>query len=357
MERILDWIKRQLANPQLVSLILLIAGVWLVISLFGAELAPLLAALVLAYLLEGPVSYLEARRTPRRLAALTVWAVFVIGLVLALVTLVPLLSKQVTQIFQEIPNIAARFREWVMALPERYPTVFTEAQVRETLASLSFDFSDLREGLASRTRLLGVGITYIVVYLLLVPLMVFFLLKDRALIRDWGSRFLPDDNRLIRRVWGDIDRQLANYVRGKVVEILIVWTVTYLTFSFLELRYAMLLAAVTGFSVLVPYVGATVVTFPVAAVAYAQWGPGADMGWVLFAYAVIQALDGNVLVPLLFSEAVDLHPVAIIAAVLFFGGVWGFWGVFFAIPLATVVAAVIRAWPDPADPSEPGVAE
>ena len=112
MERILDWIKRQLANPQLVSLILLIAGVWLVISLFGAELAPLLAALVLAYLLEGPVSYLEARRTPRRLAALTVWAVFVIGLVLALVTLVPLLSKQVTQIFQEIPNIAARFREW-----------------------------------------------------------------------------------------------------------------------------------------------------------------------------------------------------------------------------------------------------
>ena len=119
----------------------------------------------------------------------------------------------------------------------------------------------------------------------------------------------------------------------------------------------MLLAAVTGFSVLVPYVGATVVTFPVAAVAYAQWGPGADMGWVLFAYAVIQALDGNVLVPLLFSEAVDLHPVAIIAAVLFFGGVWGFWGVFFAIPLATVVAAVIRAWPDPEDPSEPGVAE
>ena len=96
---------------------------------------------------------------------------------------------------------------------------------------------------------------------------------------------------------------------------------------------------------LVPYVGATLVTLPVAAVAYAQWGISGEMGSVLLAYGVIQALDGNLLVPLLFSEAVDLHPVAIIVAVLFFGGVWGFWGVFFSIPLATVVSAVISAWP------------
>jgi putative permease len=63
------------------------------------------------------------------------------------------------------------------------------------------------------------------------------------------------------------------------------------------------------------------------------------------AYLVIQALDGNVLVPLLFSEVVNLHPVAIIVAILVFGGLWGFWGVFFAIPLATLVNAVITAWP------------
>jgi putative permease len=65
----------------------------------------------------------------------------------------------------------------------------------------------------------------------------------------------------------------------------------------------------------------------------------------LGAYGVIQLLDGNVLVPLLFSEAVNLHPVAIIVAVLFFGGIWGVWGVFFAIPLATLVSAIFSAWP------------
>jgi len=66
---------------------------------------------------------------------------------------------------------------------------------------------------------------------------------------------------------------------------------------------------------------------------------------VLIAYGIIQALDGNVLVPLLFSEVVNLHPVAIILAILVFGGLWGFWGIFFAIPLATLVQAIIRAWP------------
>ena len=67
--------------------------------------------------------------------------------------------------------------------------------------------------------------------------------------------------------------------------------------------------------------------------------------WVMIAYGIIQALDGNVLVPILFSEAVNLHPVAIIVAVLVFGGFWGLWGVFFAIPLATLVKAILSAWP------------
>jgi len=84
---------------------------------------------------------------------------------------------------------------------------------------------------------------------------------------------------------------------------------------------------------------------PIAFVAYFQWGWGWSFGQVMIAYAVIQALDGNVLVPLLFSEALNLHPVAIIVAILVFGGLWGFWGVFFAIPLATVVQAVLKAWP------------
>jgi putative permease len=121
--------------------------------------------------------------------------------------------------------------------------------------------------------------------------------------------------------------------------------VTYVVFTILGVDFAVLLAVMTGLSVLIPFVGAAVVTVPVAVVAFVQWGPTWDFGYVVIAYAIIQALDGNLLAPILFSEVVDLHPIAIIVAILIFGGLWGFWGVFFAIPLATVVQAVLKAWP------------
>ena len=108
----------------------------------------------------------------------------------------------------------------------------------------------------------------------------------------------------------------------------------------------LLLAVLVGFSVLIPYIGAFVVTIPVVGVALFQFGAGTEF-WSLFAvYLIIQGLDGNLLVPVLFSEAVNLHPLVIILSVVIFGGLWGFWGVFFAIPLATLIKAVVHAWPD-----------
>jgi putative permease len=188
----------------------------------------------------------------------------------------------------------------------------------------------------------------------LVPVLVFFFMKDKRKLIDWFLGFLPRERHLVSSVWAEVEAQTANYVRGKVGEIVIVGSVTYITFISLGLQYSALLATLVGFSVLSPYVGAAVATLPIALVAFFQFGWGWDFGWVMIAYAIIQALDGNVLVPLMFSEAVNLHPVAIIVAILVFGGLWGFWGIFFAIPLATVVQAVIRAWPrHGALPNEP----
>ncbi|MET4820539.1 AI-2E family transporter [Endozoicomonas lisbonensis] len=142
-----------------------------------------------------------------------------------------------------------------------------------------------------------------------------------------------------------MNSQIANYIRGKAIEIVIVGGVSFVLFALMGLNYAVLLATLVGFSVVIPYIGATVVTIPIALIGLFQWGFGQQFTILMIAYLFIQALDGNVLVPLLFSEAVNLHPVAIIIAVLVFGGFWGFWGVFFAIPLATLLKAVMNAWP------------
>ena len=190
------------------------------------------------------------------------------------------------------------------------------------------------------------GLVSVMIYLFLVPMMVFFFLKDKQLLIAWFLQFMPKDRNLTVRVWEEVDMQIGNYVRGKFGEVFILWAVSYATYATMGLNYAMLLAVLMGLQVIIPYIGATLVTFPVLGVAYFQWGCGGDeFMYVVIAYSIIQALDGVVLVPILFSEAVNLHAVAIIVAILFFGGLWGFWGVFLAIPLATVVKAVLTAWP------------
>jgi putative permease len=154
-------------------------------------------------------------------------------------------------------------------------------------------------------------------------------------------------------VWQEMNQQITNYIRGKVLEMVAVGFVTWLAFLLLGLNYSLLLAVLVGISVLIPYIGAMVVTIPVIGVGLFQWGLGSDFWTMIAIYLVIQALDGNVLVPILFSEAVNLHPLVIILSVVIFGGMWGFWGVFFAIPLATLVKAVVRAWPETPALDEP----
>jgi putative permease len=263
---------------------------------------------------------------------------------------VPLLSVQVTGFIKELPQVLSVTRETLMQLPEHYGYI-SEKQVQDMADTMDREIASSGQQILTVSLASIPGLITLLVYLILVPLLVFFFLKDKALILSWFSSFLPQDRSLASRVWHDMDLQLGNYVRGKFWEILIVGSVTYVAFAILDLKYAILLAALVGVSVLVPYIGAAVVTVPVAIVAYFQFGWGTDFAIVLIVYGIIQALDGNVLVPLLFSEVVNLHPIAIIVSVLVFGGLWGFWGVFFAIPLATLVNAVLHAWPRAPEPA------
>jgi putative permease len=184
-----------------------------------------------------------------------------------------------------------------------------------------------------------------IVYLVLVPVLVFFLLKDKDRIIAWLINFLPPDRSLATQIWHDVNIQTSNYIRGKFWEIILVWSVTHVTFNLFGLNSALLLSLFVGLSVMVPYLGAAIMYIPISLVAFYQFGWDPMLFWVLLAYTIIQILDGNVLAPILLSEVTSLHPVAVIVAILIFGGLWGFWGVFFAIPLATLVNAIIKAWP------------
>ena len=345
MQYLLDWFKRHFSDPQVIFLVVALLVGFAVVLTMGYMLAPVLASVVIAYLLEGIVGVMERRGVPRIVAVLIVFSVFLLFVALLLFVLLPQLSRQVTQLVQQIPSMFSQGQEILMRLPERYPEFVSQRQVQELGKLLEREIAAFGQLAVSLSLSSVVGVITLLVYLILMPLLVFFFLKDKRLLVDWVTDFLPRDRKFANRVWADVDRQVSNYVRGKFWEILIVWAASFVTFKLLGLQYAMLLAVLVGLSVIVPYIGAAVVTFPVLIIAWFQWGWGTQFIWLSVSYFIIQALDGNVLVPLLFSEVVNLHPVAIIVAILVFGGLWGFWGVFFAIPLATLVQAIIVSWP------------
>ena len=345
MNLLTSWFSRTFADPQVVILgIVLVVGVAIVAGL-GQMLAPVFASIVIAYLLEAVVIRLQKLGLPRLASASLVFLLFLASFFFLLFGLLPKLTRQLTQLVQQIPSYITQGQDLLLQLPQRYPNLISEHQIEQLMDNAGNEMAlagqqFLTWSLASVGNVVG-----LLVLLVLIPVLVFFLLKDKEKLIDWFKGYLPTERHLVSSVWADVEAQIANYVRGKAGEIVIVGAVSYVTFVSLGLQYSVLLATMVGFSVLIPYIGAAVITLPIAFVAYFQWGWSWSFGQVMIAYGIIQALDGNVLVPLLFSEALNLHPVAIIVAILVFGGLWGFWGIFFAIPLATVVQAVLKAWP------------
>ncbi|MAZ69163.1 MAG: AI-2E family transporter [Porticoccus sp.] len=339
------WVDRYFGEEEAVLLALMLVIALIVMVTFGQILAPFVAAIIFAFLLQGGVNRLVRWRVPRLVAVVLVFLLFVGVFLTILIVVLPLIGRQAANLASEIPDMIRHWQSVLLLLPEEYPHLISESQLKELLGQASKEVASMAERLVSFSFSTFPSLVIMMVYLVLVPLLVFFMLKDKDELLDLLASMLPQERPVMWRIWHEMNLQMANYVRGKAIEILVVGLVSYVFFLFMGLQYAALLGLLVGLSVVIPYIGAMIVTFPIAAVGYFQWGFGSELLWLMVGYGIIQALDGNVLVPLLFSEAVNLHPIAIILAVLVFGGLWGFWGVFFAIPLATLVKALYNAWP------------
>ena len=340
-----DFFDRYFHDEESIILLILLTTGLIILFLLGEVLAPLIGAIIIAYLMQGLVNLLLRYGISARLAFSVVYTLFMGIFLLMLLILLPRAWNQLRRLINELPNLINQWREALLTLPENYPSLFSEQQVRNFIDGLGGELRGLGQAVLEYSLESLPNVFYWIIFLILVPILVFFMLKDKDKLMLWAGNFLPRNRPLMSRIWQEMDEQLSNYVRGKVVEIILVGSAAYLVFAILGLNYALLLSVLVGLSVIVPYIGATVVTLPIAAVAFVQWGIGSEFYTVVGAYIVLQIVDGNVLVPVIFSEAVNLHPVAIIAAVLVFGSIWGMAGVFFAIPLATLIKAIINAWP------------
>lgn len=343
MNDTLGWLKRVFGDSQTMVLIVLLVTAALSITYFAHMFAPAIAAVVIAFLLDAPVEFLK-RRGVRPILALTfVFLLFLLITTATVVLIIPPLLVQVASFLQDSPDMVGQIRDALISLQTQIPDLVSEAQLQSWFDLLGTEIATLGPEVLAVSVSGITGAVTVLIYVILVPLMVFFFLRDKRAILAWIGSFLPKDRTMLQQIWRDITAKSGAYARGKIYQILIITAISLVAFHSLGLDYATLISVMTGFSVLLPFVGAAIVTVPVILVSYFQFGWSTDMGTALGLYFTIQAFDGNILNPLLFSEVVDLHPNAIILAILFFGGIWGFWGLFFAIPLASVINAVLHA--------------
>ncbi|HPI92222.1 MAG TPA: AI-2E family transporter [Deltaproteobacteria bacterium] len=338
------WAKYYFSDPQVMILIILLLAGFILIIAFGRMLIPVFVSIIVALLLDSVITWLARFNVRRNVAVYLVFILFMILSLDLLIILLPLTSHQVGQLVEDLPGMIAMVKAELLLLPQKYPGIISEQRVTQFLSVLSSEFNSFGKDIIKISVSSVRGLVEILVYMILVPFLVFFLLKDKETILSWLRKFMPEERGLAVLVWNEVYDQFFNYLRGKVLEILLVWAINYAAFAFLGLKYSVILSMFVGIAVLVPYIGSTVMFVPVVLIAFFQWGFGAKTITVMFAYAFMHALDGNIIAPLLLSKVVKIHPIAIIIAILIFGGIWGFWGLVFAIPLATLLHAVLKAW-------------
>ncbi|MBU2647955.1 AI-2E family transporter [bacterium] len=344
IQLIKNWFETRFSDPQVVSLWILIVSGSVLVYFLGEMLMPVFTALVVAYLLDGLASFLQNRRIPRILSILLVFLIFFTAVVVLFVWMLPILSRQILELVQAIPSFLIAHQKELRLLPERYPEIISEALIQDITGFINSYLSKGAKEIVNWSLASFRSLVSVLIYLVLVPFMVFFFLKDKEKIMKWVTRYLPAERGLATSVWQEVNSQITNYIRGKILEVIIIWSISYVTFMLLGLEFTILLSLFVGLSVLIPYLGVAVMYLPILLVSYFQWGMSPHLAYAVLAYTIIQIFDGNLLAPLLLSEVVNLHPIAIIAAVLIFGGFWGFLGLFFAIPLATLVHAIMRTW-------------
>lgn len=337
--------KKIFSNEETIVFSLAILLFFLIITYFGSILTPFLISVVVAYLLVGLQKKIQTYNIGQNASLIITFLIFIVTGAALIVWLVPLLYIQLQAFILDVPNLFNNFLDFMSDLPAKFPELVSSEQIAIFFQAVSEEISVIAQNII-KSSISGIQSTItILLYIILFPILVFFFLFDRKNIIDGVLKIIPGKREMFSNVWAEMDIQLSNYVRGKTIEIFIVGAVAAIIFSSLGLKYSALLSVLVGLSVIIPYVGAFLVTIPVVIVGLLQFGLGTQFYLLVGLYLLLQALDGNLLVPLIFSETVKLHPVVIILAVFIFGSMFGFWGVFFSIPIATFIKAVWNAWP------------
>lgn len=327
-------------------LISLGATTWL-LYLLAPVLIPFLVGALLAYLGDPLVDRLEGWKLGRTLAVLVVFAIMLTAGLLLLLILIPLLQDQLITLLERLPQLL----NWLQN--ELLPRLFAASgasgdtinldALREALRAHWRDVGNILGVVLGKAGQSGQLLLAWLAYLVLVPVVTFYLLRDWDILVEKVRGLIPKPYEpTISRLAKECDSVLAEFLRGQLLVMLALGIIYSLGLWIAGVEFALLIGMLAGLISFIPYLG-SIVGIGVAGVAvFMQYHDFLHLIYVVAVFGSGQAIEGMLLSPWLVGERIGLHPVAVIFAVMAGGQLFGFLGVLLALPVAAVIIVLLR---------------
>ena len=321
-----------------------------VIDFLSVVMLPVILSGLLFYLLNPLVDLMEKYKINRVLAISIIFIIIAILLIIGLAVAIPNLQRQVVIFAQNVPSYLEDADRVIDDLvTKRLPDDF-RPQLEQVLAQFSTQATAWASNISSKAvnwvSALISGTSQVIVALIIMPFMLFYLLRDGKGLRDYITQFLPNKLREpVGKVLSDVNQQLANYVRGQITVAVIVAIMFIIFFKIIGLRYAVALGVTAGVLNLVPYLGSFLAMIPALVLGLIA-GPVMLLK-VIIVFIVEQTIEGRFVSPLILGSQLNIHPITILFVLLTSGSMFGIWGVLLGIPIyasAKVVISAIFDW-------------
>lgn len=321
-----------------------------VIDFLSVVMLPVILSGLLFYLLNPLVDLMEKYKINRVLAISIIFVIIAVLLIIGLAVAIPNLQRQVVIFAQNVPSYLEDADRVIDDLvTKRLPDDF-RPQLEQVLAQFSTQATAWASNISSKAvnwvSALISGTSQVIVALIIMPFMLFYLLRDGKGLRDYITQFLPNKLREpVGKVLSDVNQQLANYVRGQITVAVIVAIMFIIFFKIIGLRYAVALGVTAGVLNLVPYLGSFLAMIPALVLGLIA-GPVMLLK-VIIVFIVEQTIEGRFVSPLILGSQLNIHPITILFVLLTSGSMFGIWGVLLGIPIyasAKVVISAIFDW-------------
>ena len=313
-------------------------------------LFPFLIGLVLSYLLLPLVRWIEQLRPvpeerrdrARLLAVISVYLMALIMVLLIVGFVFPLVFRQVSKFIELLPTMVDQAQEtfstWAAEYQSRVPPE-VRARIEESIGGVAQNLADTAQEAAVRTILVISQTFSVLLGLAIIPVWLFYVLKDQHKVKGWVFQLLPPVAQGdAEAVLGIMDRVLSSYIRAQLFLGLVVGIMVFVGLTLMGVQFALVLGIIAGITELIPILGPILGSIPVILVTLAN-SPDRVV-WVVLMYVAVQQVENNFLVPRIQGSAVQMHPAVIMTLIILASEVAGFWGMLLIIPLTAVARDV-----------------